>query len=372
MYPTAVGHRFHKWPFFHAVIITVNPPLCGDGRLSTPRPTVPTTASLPAFIDISDASHRKPCLFDRGVAVSKTAKVWGVNSERFGGGVKTLEVAPFSHHTWLGFWQTVHPDHPRVTAHWRMATHCLMFMSQGWASGRWISRGREFHAEGRAGAVRFSVADGEQHTMIATASGDMRFYTLFIPPSHLVDIAADEGMNLAERRGDFLCPDDAVLQSCISSLASSHSSDDSVTDLRKDAAARRLVLRLAELTLGRSPEWTADCSVFDSRTVEYLIAHIDATLRIGPSLSDMAQLVGLSPSHFAKKFRQTVGLSLHRFIFHRRLAASLEMLKSDSAPLAHVAYDLGFASQSHFTRLFSERTGMTPAKYRKQHKPTVG
>lgn len=287
--------------------------------------------------------------------------------------MKPPVVAPYSHHTWLGFWQMVRPDHPRVTVHWRMATHCLMFMSHGYARGRWISRGREFRAEGRAGAVRFSFADGEQHTMIAdSVARDMRFYTLLIPPSHLLDIAADEGVNLAERSGDFLWSDDAVLQSCISAMASSHASDDSVTDLRKDAAARRLVLRLAELTNGRPPEWTDDCSVFDSRTIEYLIAHIDATLRIAPSLSDMAQLVGLSPSHFAKKFRQSVGLSLHRCVVQRRLAASLELLKSESAPLAHVAYDLGFTSQSHFTRLFSEQTGMTPAKYQKQHRPTVG
>jgi len=145
-----------------------------------------------------------------------------------------------------------------------------------------------------------------------------------------------------------------------------------MSDLRKDAAARRLVLRLAELTGGRAPEWTDDCGVFDSRTIEFLIAHIDAALRIAPSLSEMATLVGLSPSHFAKKFRQSVGLSLHRCVVQRRLAASLELLKSDSAPLAHVAYDFGFTSQSHFTRLFSEQTGMTPAKYRKLHKPTVG
>lgn len=46
-------------------------------------------------------------------------------------------------------------------------------------------------------------------------------------------------------------------------------------------------------------------------------------------------------------------------------------LKTD-APLASVALDLGFSSQSHFTRLFSSLTGMTPAKYRKQVRPVVG
>ena len=82
--------------------------------------------------------------------------------------------------------------------------------------------------------------------------------------------------------------------------------------------------------------------------------------------------VGLSPSHFAKKFRQSTGLSLHRFINRRRIRASLESLKSQSQPLAHTALDLGFSSQAHFTHQFSRLTGFTPAKYQKQFRPTVG
>jgi len=43
-----------------------------------------------------------------------------------------------------------------------------------------------------------------------------------------------------------------------------------------------------------------------------------------------------------------------------------------SPPLARIALDLGFSSQSHFSRLFSDLTGMTPAKHRKQFRRTVG
>jgi hypothetical protein len=45
-------------------------------------------------------------------------------------------------------------------------------------------------------------------------------------------------------------------------------------------------------------------------------------------------------------------------------------LSSDT--LVGIALDLGFSSQSHFTRLFSEMSGMTPAKYRKQFRRSVG
>ena len=51
--------------------------------------------------------------------------------------------------------------------------------------------------------------------------------------------------------------------------------------------------------------------------------------------------------------------------------ASMESLKDQSLPIAHVALELGFASQAHFTCVFSGLTGMTPAKYRKQFKRVV-
>ena len=132
------------------------------------------------------------------------------------------------------------------------------------------------------------------------------------------------------------------------------------------------LLRLLQLSGRGVPEWHADGSVFDRRTLGQLVAYIDAHLKIAPCLSDMCLRVGISPSHFARKFRQSTGLSLHRFINRRRILSSFELLKDHSRPLADTALELGFSSQSHFTRLFSGLTGMTPAKYRKQVKRTVG
>ena len=65
-------------------------------------------------------------------------------------------------------------------------------------------------------------------------------------------------------------------------------------------------------------------------------------------------------------------ISLGRFLNRRRVAAALAALKDESRPLAQVAVDLGFSSQSHFTRVFSSLTGMTPAKYGKLFKPAIG
>lgn len=166
--------------------------------------------------------------------------------------------------------------------------------------------------------------------------------------------------------------DDVELRACMARLAFATSGDDANSACHADAAARRLLLRLVELDGGGVPDWNDDASVFDARTLANLISHIDEYLRVEPSLSEMAVRVGLSPSHFAKKFRQSTGLSLHRFINRRRVSRSLHTLKTASSSLAVFALDLGFSSQSHFTREFRWLTGMTPAKYQKQFRRTVG
>jgi len=139
-----------------------------------------------------------------------------------------------------------------------------------------------------------------------------------------------------------------------------------VTVGRTDEAARCLVLRLAELMGVGRPDWHADSSVFDRRQLAGMVDYIDTHLKLAPTLGEMGTRAGLSSSHFAKKFRTSTGLSLHRFINRRRIRASFNLLRAGAPSLAGVALDLGFSSQSHFTRLFSDLTGMTPAKYRKQ------
>jgi AraC family transcriptional regulator len=94
--------------------------------------------------------------------------------------------------------------------------------------------------------------------------------------------------------------------------------------------------------------------------------YVDAHLQRLVPLDELALLPGMSASHFAKKFRVSAGLSLQRFVNRRRLRAAMPMLETGSTPLSTIALDLGFSSQSHFTRLFGEMTGMTPARFRRQ------
>jgi AraC family transcriptional regulator len=82
-------------------------------------------------------------------------------------------------------------------------------------------------------------------------------------------------------------------------------------------------------------------------------------------LRELADLVGVHPVHLARVFRAHYGVSVGEYGRRLRLEwAAAEVARSDT-PLALIAARAGFADQSHFTRLFKERIGTTPAAYRR-------
>lgn len=95
------------------------------------------------------------------------------------------------------------------------------------------------------------------------------------------------------------------------------------------------------------------------RVLDYVAAHFGGEI----SLEAMAAEAGLSPSHFSRLFKQTIGISLHRFVMHYRVERAKEMLKDSGQPKIDIALSCGFADQAHFTRVFKQIEGVTPKRY---------
>jgi AraC family transcriptional regulator len=100
------------------------------------------------------------------------------------------------------------------------------------------------------------------------------------------------------------------------------------------------------------------------RVIEYLDEHLDQNL----GLRHLAGVSGLSEDHFARAFRESTGVPPHRFLLQRRMARARQLLEISDLPIAEIALALGFADQSHLTRLFRRETGMTPGQMRAQLK----
>jgi AraC-like DNA-binding protein len=96
--------------------------------------------------------------------------------------------------------------------------------------------------------------------------------------------------------------------------------------------------------------------------------HIDRDLARPIVLGELAVIAGLSSYHFARAFKQSVGLPPYRYVVRRRIAAAAELVKNTKNPLSAIAIDVGFSDQSHFTRLFVRHMGETPSAFRRRHR----
>jgi AraC family transcriptional regulator len=95
---------------------------------------------------------------------------------------------------------------------------------------------------------------------------------------------------------------------------------------------------------------------------------IEEHFRQDISLTELANLTQLSQSRFARGFRLSTGVPPYTWALRRRIQAAEELLAFTDMPLAHIAVDVGFADQSHLTKMFKNVLGTTPAAWRRDQK----
>lgn len=91
-------------------------------------------------------------------------------------------------------------------------------------------------------------------------------------------------------------------------------------------------------------------------------------LESGLSLQQMADEVSLSPFHFSRMFKTSMGVSPNQYLLQLRLdEAKRLLLQSSTIKISAIAQQTGFTDQAYLTRQFRQRFGITPARFRDQY-----
>lgn len=99
------------------------------------------------------------------------------------------------------------------------------------------------------------------------------------------------------------------------------------------------------------------------------IAFMRENLDRDVQLSDLAEIAGLSPHHFARMFKQSTGSSPHAFLMAARMERARELLSQSTLPVSEVAVLVGYSAPSTFARLFKAEIGESPLRYRQLTRP---
>lgn len=98
--------------------------------------------------------------------------------------------------------------------------------------------------------------------------------------------------------------------------------------------------------------------------LEKCIRHIHKhPLSIRYSESEMAQIAGLSLTHFNRLFSKQFGLTPRAYMAQTRLQETIRLLHTNLS-IKEVAYTMGFSSHPHFSKWFTKQQGVTPKHFR--------
>ena len=106
--------------------------------------------------------------------------------------------------------------------------------------------------------------------------------------------------------------------------------------------------------------------------LQRVLRHIETHLAESMPARSMASLAGVGESHFRRIFTDATGMPPHRYVLARRLAQARRLLATSDLPIAVIADQCGFFSQSHLTKCFRASHATTPAAYRRQTRSATG
>lgn len=98
--------------------------------------------------------------------------------------------------------------------------------------------------------------------------------------------------------------------------------------------------------------------------IKKALEYIDENFSGDISVSELADVLGLSYSRFYHLFKEVVGKSLTTYITGVRISKAQDMLLIPSLSIQEIAINCGFNSAAYFTKVFKDELSVTPKEYR--------
>ena len=83
-----------------------------------------------------------------------------------------------------------------------------------------------------------------------------------------------------------------------------------------------------------------------------------------PSVQYFAERINLSANYFSDLIRKATSTNALKYIHLKILDIAKNKMQDKNKTITEIAYELGFSSPQHFSRMFKKNTGFSPNKYR--------
>lgn len=157
----------------------------------------------------------------------------------------------------------------------------------------------------------------------------------------------------------------AIIKGGVDPETAFHLSDTLILEIEKIGDVERLVAFEYEMlvqfvSMIRKEKEELTYSHIVNLAIYYIREHIFQEL----SLQGIADHLGVHPSYLSDRFKRETGMPLTSYINRRKVEESKHLLVYTNQPISEIAFTFKFCSQSYYTQVFRNFTGMTPRQFR--------
>jgi AraC family transcriptional regulator len=198
----------------------------------------------------------------------------------------------------------------------------------------------------------------------AHLSGPSEHLALYVDPSLINRAAAASKLSTRYEIVERYSRDDPIIASIGSALLAELDSEGISGRLYAESLANVLAVHLLRHYTTEGEHGPSNASGLSPRKLRRVTDFIAENFANDISLTELAQVAGMSSFHFAREFKKATGTTPHQYLIRFRVDQAKTLLADHDLALVEVGLRAGFSHQSHFTRLFRRFTGTTPHLYR--------
>lgn len=98
-------------------------------------------------------------------------------------------------------------------------------------------------------------------------------------------------------------------------------------------------------------------------TLDDVIAYLDANVEADINMTELPAMAGMRYDRLSKLFQDRTGMTPHQYYLDKKITLAVELLRSGLS-VKETSYRLCFESPYYFSRLFKKKTGVSPQSYK--------
>lgn len=124
-----------------------------------------------------------------------------------------------------------------------------------------------------------------------------------------------------------------------------------------------LYCRMMGFDLLREQSEKANRHIDSTQLIEDVKSHFAERLSMQLSVQDICATFGVGQTALMKKFHAQTGMGLMEYFTDLKIRKAKEQIRTSSQSFTEISESLGFSSVNYFSKVFKQKTGMTPTEF---------